>query len=298
MPKARMYTRTWTFAEIEQMQRWAVDRDAPKKKAGIKPIDWGTRGTLRKNFEGICAERAVADWFGLPFIHRNLGTKGDGRVNGDFRLPNGQTLEVKYRSKVGQLFGLRGKDLSEFSYSYGVLVWPAPKLGVDAVQASAYCTREDFYLNAVLQDQGYGPHYFMPLEKMLPLEQLVDWCHGLHQDARRKAIQNQPWPDKPPPPSPWPGDSRALKLMQIPLAPPPTRYEPPTRNGPCVGCGRNLDGYICFHCGKAWCLRCGNDTGSKYVVVCASCHAEVFSDNTAVGTYHEFIEGIGDAIYS
>jgi hypothetical protein len=148
-----------TFSEAERAMLWRLARlrHEPKAARGIKPLDWRPRdgrSVLTKHYDGLRGEYAVAKWTGAELDTR-ISLSGNGRSH-NLVLPDGRRVDVRYRNRRGWDFGLRGLDLRDFGGDIGVLVWPAPEAGPDAVELAGWCTREDFLLHCHLTQ--YGPH--------------------------------------------------------------------------------------------------------------------------------------------
>lgn len=148
-----------TFSEAERALLWRLARlrHEPKARRGIRPLDWRPRdgrSVLVKHYDGLRGEYAVAKYTGAELDTR-ISLSGNGRRH-NLVLPDGRRVDVRYRNRRGWDFGLRGLDLRDFGGDIGVLVWPAPEAGPDAVELAGWCTREDFLLHCHLTQ--YGPH--------------------------------------------------------------------------------------------------------------------------------------------
>lgn len=132
-----------------------------------KPYDrhMGNDG-LEAHVLGLMGEYAVAKALNI-MLDIAIYPRADDRR--DLTLPDGRTLQVKYRERRTNDYALRSTDPAEFEADIGVLVCAA-RGGCEIV---GVISREKFLLVAEVKDYGYGarlvagPKHFTPLEKAL-----------------------------------------------------------------------------------------------------------------------------------
>ena len=155
----------------------AQERNGPKVRRGVPNYRiHPTKSDLQTHYEGCRAEYAVAkvlngsaDW--------TCSLHGDDGMP-DIDLPDGTTVQVKYRRKRGWDFALLGDDYEEFTSDIGILVWPANGDDVrstshQSVDIVGYITREQFEKRAIIKNYGYGARLVVEANQLEPIEALV-----------------------------------------------------------------------------------------------------------------------------
>lgn len=111
-----------TFTESEQIHLWrlARKRHEPKRRRGIKG-PWSRQPSVNTHYEGLRAEYAVAKLFNIP-LDESISLSGDDGT--DLTLPDGRTVQVKYRGRRGWDYALPSANPEDFTTDIGILVWP------------------------------------------------------------------------------------------------------------------------------------------------------------------------------
>jgi hypothetical protein len=137
----------YRFTDEELYDCWQLARQRNQKttRFGMHPGNWGRKSSLEIHYEGIVAELAVARLLGLD-INRHIFDRGGDNQAPDLVLPDGRTIEVKFRGRKGDDFALRNTNRDSFKADLGVLVWPHDE---ESVEIAGYITRDDFVANCV-----------------------------------------------------------------------------------------------------------------------------------------------------
>lgn len=152
-------------AEMAGLRLLAKGRHLPKERAEVVSRHMTGDG-LEVHVQGLLGEYAVAKALNI-LLDIALHLCGDDKR--DLHLPDGRSLQVKYRSRKGFDFALLSTDPREFAADIGVLVWPAVG-GCDIVGC---ISRAKFLRVARIADYGHGERlvasagYFTPLEVAL-----------------------------------------------------------------------------------------------------------------------------------
>ena len=157
--------------EAYQCWRWARERQGLKQGRDRGRFS-RVKSSMDVHFEGIRAEYAVAKAFLLPYDPRN-SPHGDGNKP-DLTLPDGTTVQVKFRDKVGFDLALNSNNPAELTAQVIVLCYPASPAPLnDDIEIVGYLTREEFLRLAVERDYGYGPRLAVSPGQLEPFEVLL-----------------------------------------------------------------------------------------------------------------------------
>ena len=133
-----------TEAEVKAAYDAAVainDHKAYLKKPGNSHLY--VDDPLDARVKSFCAETAVAKVLGIPAPAWPILDGGDRKI--DLTLPDGQTVQVKYRGERGRDIATEGLDFwDELRADYYVLVWPGREPG-RIFTVVGWATREDFF---------------------------------------------------------------------------------------------------------------------------------------------------------
>ncbi len=119
---------------------------------------------------GLLGELAVARVLALQ-IDTEARLCGDDGA--DLRLPDGRSVQVKYRQRRGWDYGLAGTDLGELA-DVNVLVWPVDQgWPPESVEVVGYLCREEFCAeNVYVLDRRHGRRLWAKHKAFHPIEDL------------------------------------------------------------------------------------------------------------------------------
>ena len=150
----------------------AAARNYPKQAAGVRSKKWApNRSEMEVDLIGACGEVAVATYLRVEpdtfaSLHGDDGT--------DLILPNGRTIQVKCRTRVGYDFALPSADPKTFSADVGALVYI---LGgsLRHLLFRGVISKRTFLVKYRIRDYGYGLRAFVSPSEMSHPSVLLDW---------------------------------------------------------------------------------------------------------------------------
>ena len=127
------------------MWLWAKERQEAKPKRLRNAPAYGKRNdNLSIHLDGIKGEYAVAKLFCLAFENNHL-PGGHGHTP-DLILPDGTTIQIKYRAQRGWDYALSSDNPAEFISDIGILCWPVEDS--DDIDVVGYVERDYFIRHA------------------------------------------------------------------------------------------------------------------------------------------------------
>ena len=153
-----------SFLRAIRRQREKVRHLIRSKKVSRRKSD------LELHYDGICAERTVAEYLGIPYDPEIL-LGGDDY---DLVLPDGRTVEVKFRDHPKGDFALMSDRLEDFKADIGVLVCAVyPEIGDNAIlHCVGWITREEFAERCERVNYGYGDRLAVKQCDLHPMDTL------------------------------------------------------------------------------------------------------------------------------
>jgi hypothetical protein len=155
----------YTQADLDYLTELAHGRNDPKVDAGVHNKKYAkNKGDVEVNVDGLLGEFAFHKFSGLP-LRTDTSLSGE-RPGGkwDFRLRDGRTVEVRYRTKPWYEFAMHSEHVESFTTDLGVLVVPGAV--PMTLEVMGWCTRAEFVEMCYRADWGYGPVLAIPTHRL------------------------------------------------------------------------------------------------------------------------------------
>jgi hypothetical protein len=158
-----------TDKDLCDAENVALLRSTPKEKFDTNNV-WAQNSppSFERHLLGVSCELAVAKLFDID-IDRDIN---DGDKNkGDLILPDGKTIQVKGRLKIGWDYAVR-TDKEDFKSDFGVLCWPIPMR--DQIIVRGWISKDEFAEKSIIKNYSYGDRKVVESKHFHPIKDLIN----------------------------------------------------------------------------------------------------------------------------